>query len=223
MPDIQYLGHACFRIRGRDGVVVMDPCDRASGYDIGRPTASIMTISHQHPDHANMAAVRPLKETLNTFAGPGEYVVSGILVTGVRTFHDKKKGAERGRNTVFVLHLDDMSFAHLGDLGHELTAAQVEEMGDIDVLFIPVGGNESLTASEAVAVIAQLEPRIVIPMHYAGEQAIIDQPLDSIDKFLNEMGIREPVYEDKFSVTSTSLPAEGGAARVVLLRPITIA
>lgn len=134
-----------------------------------------------------------------------------------------KKGAERGRNTVFVLHLDDMSFAHLGDLGHELTAAQVEEMGDIDVLFIPVGGNESLTASEAVAVIAQLEPRIVIPMHYAGEQAIIDQPLDSVDKFLNEMGIREPVYEDKFSVTSTSLPAEGGAARVVLLRPITIA
>ncbi|MCX6016879.1 MAG: MBL fold metallo-hydrolase [Chloroflexales bacterium] len=212
MPDIQYLGHACFRIRGRDGVV-----------DIGSPTASIMTISHQPPDHANMAAVRPLKETLNTFDGPGEYEVSGILVTGVRTFHDKKKGAERGRNTVFVLHLDDMSFAHLGDLGHELTAAQVEEMGDIDVLFIPVGGNESLTASEAVAVIAQLEPRIVIPMHYAGEQAIIDQPLDSIDKFLNEMGIREPVYEDKLSVTSTSLPAEGGAARVVLLRPITIA
>lgn len=99
MPDIQYLGHACFRIRGRDGVVVMDPCDRATGYDIGRPTASIMTISHQHPDHANMAAVRPLKETLNTFDGPGEYEVSGILVTGVRTFHDKKGRRARTKHS----------------------------------------------------------------------------------------------------------------------------
>jgi L-ascorbate metabolism protein UlaG (beta-lactamase superfamily) len=107
---------------------------------------------------------------------PGEYEVSGILVTGVRTFHDKKRGAERGRNTVFVTHIDDMAFAHLGDSGHELTAAEVEEIGDIDVLFVPVGGNESLSASEAVAVIAQLEPRIVIPMHYAGEQVVIDQP-----------------------------------------------
>jgi L-ascorbate metabolism protein UlaG (beta-lactamase superfamily) len=223
MPDIQYLGHACFRIRGRDGIVVMDPCDRASGYDIGRPTASIMTISHQHPDHTNTAAVRPLKERLNTFDGPGEYEVSGILVTGVCTFHDKKKGAERGRNTVFVTHIDDLSFAHLGDLGHELTSAQVEEIGDIDVLFVPVGGNESLSASEAIAVIAQLEPRIVIPMHYASDQVVIDQPLDGIDKFLTEMGIREPVFEDKLTVTATSLPPEGTAARVVLLRPISVA
>jgi L-ascorbate metabolism protein UlaG (beta-lactamase superfamily) len=94
----------------------------------------------------------------------------------VRTYHDKKRGVERGRNTVFVIHIDDMAFAHLGDLGHELTSAQIEDIGDIDVLFVPVGGNESLNASEAVAVIAQLEPRIVIPMHYAGPQAILDLP-----------------------------------------------
>lgn len=223
MPDVHYLGHACFRIRGRDGAVVMDPCDRASGYDIGRPTASVVTVSHYHDDHANVAAIRPIRERLNTFDGPGEYEVSGVLITGVRTYHDKKRGADRGRNTVFVIHIDDMAFAHLGDLGHELTAAQVEEIGDIDVLFVPVGGNESLNASEAVAVIAQLEPRIVIPMHYAGPQAILDMPLDPIERFLNEMGVKEPVFEEKLTVSNSTLPPEGTAARVVLLRPTAVA
>lgn len=223
MPDVHYLGHACFRIRGRDGAVVMDPCDRASGYDIGRPTASVVTVSHYHADHANTNAVRPIRERLNTFDGPGEYEVGGVLITGVRTYHDKKRGAERGRNTVFVIHIDDMAFAHLGDLGHELTSAQIEDIGDIDVLFVPVGGNESLNASEAVAVIAQLEPRIVIPMHYAGPQAILDLPLDPIDRFLNEMGVKEPVFEEKLTVSSSSLPPEGAAARVVLLRPAAVA
>jgi L-ascorbate metabolism protein UlaG (beta-lactamase superfamily) len=220
MPDIQFLGHACFRIRGRDGVVLMDPVDRTSGYDIGKPTASIVTVSHPHADHANTAVVKPLKETLNIFTGPGEYEVGGILVTGVRTFHDKKKGAERGNNTVFVAHIDDVAFAHLGDLGHELTAAQVEDIGDIDVLFVPVGGGESLSANDAAAIIAQLEPRIVIPMHYAGEQAVLDNPLDGIDRFLQVHSIKEPVFEDKFSVTTSTLPPEGGAAKIVLLRPV---
>ena len=90
MPDIQFLGHACFRIRGRDGVVLMDPVDRTSGYDIGKPTASIVTVSHPHDDHNNTSVVKPLKESLNIFTGPGEYEVGGILVTGVRTYHDKK-------------------------------------------------------------------------------------------------------------------------------------
>jgi len=126
---------------------------------------------------------------------------------------------------VFVLRedRDGQTFAHLGDLGHELTSAQIEDIGDIDVLFVPVGGNESLNASEAVAVIAQLEPRIVIPMHYAGPQAILDLPLDPIERFLNEMGVKEPVFEEKLTVSSGSLPPEGSAARVVLLRPAAVA
>ncbi|MFN7472839.1 MAG: MBL fold metallo-hydrolase [Roseiflexaceae bacterium] len=219
MPDIQFLGHACFRIRGRDGVVLMDPVDRTSGYDIGKPTASIVTVSHPHDDHNNTSVVKPLKESLNIFTGPGEYEVGGILVTGVRTYHDKKKGAEFGNNTVFVAHIDDVAFAHLGDLAHELTAAQVEEIGDIDVLFLPVGGNESLNANDASAIIAQLEPRIVIPMHYAGEQAVMDNPLDSIDRFLQAHSIKEPVFEDKLTVTAANLPPAGGSAKIVLLKP----
>jgi L-ascorbate metabolism protein UlaG (beta-lactamase superfamily) len=220
MPDIQYLGHSCFRIRGRDGVVLMDPCDQSTTFDIGRPTASIITVSHDHQDHTNVEAVRPLKDDkLNIFRGPGEYEVSGILITGVRTYHDKKKGAERGRNVVFVVHIDDVSIAHLGDLGHDLTASQIEEIGDIDVLFIPVGGHDTINASEAASVITQLEPRLVIPMHYAASPPSAEYEMDPLDRFLQEMNIKEPTFEEKLTVTSSNLPPEGIAARVVLMRP----
>lgn len=219
MPEIQYLGHACFRIRGRDGVVIMDPGQRASGYDIGKQSANILTISHAHADHSYRDAVRPLKETLNVFEGPGEYEVGGVLVTGVRTYHDKKKGAEQGRNVVFVVHIDDVAIAHLGDLAHELTAAQVEEIGDVDVVFIPVGGHETLHAGEAAAVIAQLEPRIVIPMHYASPHVASDIPMEGVERFLTEMGVKEITPEEKLTVTQSNLPPEGVAARVVLMQP----
>lgn len=143
MADIQYLGHSCFRLRGRDGIVLTDPYDRSVGRDLGRPTAHIVTVSHHHPDHDNVAAVRPVRDRVVVIDGPGEYEVGGILITGVRTFHDKQKGAELGRNTVYVIHLDDIVFCHLGDLAHELSAQQLEEIGSVDVLFVPVGGGEN--------------------------------------------------------------------------------
>lgn len=220
MPDIQFLGHACFRIRGRDGVVVTDPYDRSVGLEIGKPTAHIVTISHQHPDHTNAAAVKPMREKLFMVEGPGEYEVGGIMIAGVRTFHDKKKGEELGRNTAYVLHVDDVVFCHLGDLGHELSTSQIDEIGNIDVLFIPVGGGETIGPADAVAVIAQLEPRLVIPMHYAtGGQQSFTVELGSIDSFLHEMGIKEPVVEDKLTVTAANLPAEGAETKVVVMRP----
>ena len=170
MPDVQFLGHACVRLRGREGIVICDPFSHSIGLDIGKPTAHIVTVSHDHADHNNVAAVRPMREKIFSVTSPGEYEVGGVLITGVRTYHDKVKGAERGFNTVFVIHMDEVTFCHLGDLGHELSQSQLEAIGDVDVLFVPVGGGETISPAEASNVIAQLEPRIVVPIHYAASQ-----------------------------------------------------
>lgn len=221
MPDVQFLGHACVRLRGRDGTVLCDPFGRDIGRDIGRPTAHIVTVSHDHPDHNNVAAVKPLREKLFVIDGPGEYEVSGVLITGVRTFHDKARGAERGPNTVFVIHLDDVTFCHLGDLGHELSQSQIEAIGDVDVLFVPVGGGETIGPAEASSVIAQLEPRIVVPIHYATSQLSFAYDLAPLEKFTHEMGLKDVTAEEKLSVTAATLPPETEQARVVVLRAIT--
>lgn len=220
MPDVQYLGHSCFRLRGRDGIVLTDPYDRSVGLDIGRPTAHIVTVSHDHPDHTNTAAVKPARERVFVIDGAGEYEVGGILITGVRTYHDKHKGAERGKNTVYVIHLDDVVFCHLGDLGHELSAQQLDEIGNVDVLFVPVGGDETIGPAEAVSVISQIEPRIVVPMHYAlGDQASFLGDLAPLEKFAHEVGLKEYTAETKLSVTASSLPGDEEQTRIVILRP----
>jgi L-ascorbate metabolism protein UlaG (beta-lactamase superfamily) len=207
-------------LRGRDGIVLTDPYDRSVGLDLGKPTAHIVTVSHQHPDHANTAAVRPMRDRLFTIDGPGEYEIGGILVTGVRTYHDKKKGAELGTNTTYVIHMDDVVFCHLGDLGHELSAQQLDEIGAIDVLFVPVGGGETIGPAEAAGVISQLEPRIVIPMHYAlAEQQSFTVELASLDKFVHELGLKDVTAEEKLNVTPSNMPTEGEQTRVIVMKP----
>jgi L-ascorbate metabolism protein UlaG (beta-lactamase superfamily) len=219
MPDIQYLGHSCFRLRGRDGIVLTDPFDRSVGLDIGRPTAHIVTISHSHPDHANIAAIKSLRDQLFVIDGAGDYEVSGILISGVRTYHDSKKGAELGKNIVYIIHMDDVVFCHLGDLGHELTTQQLDEIGNVDVLFIPVGGGETISPALATSVISQIEPRIVVPMHYAipGQQTFMTD-LAPLEKFTHELGLKEVEAEEKLSVNANSLPAEGEETRVVVMK-----
>lgn len=220
MPDINYLGHACFRVRGRDGIVLCDPYDRSVGLDLGRPTAHIVVVTHDHPDHNNTAAVRPIRDRVFVIDGPGEYEVSGVLITGIRTYHDTVKGAQRGFNTVYVIHLDDVVFCHLGDLGHELSQGQIEEIGNIDVLFIPVGGGETIGPVEAASIISQLEPRIVIPMHYATAQHTFDQELMPLVKFMNELGLKDITPVDKLAVTQTTLPSASEETRVVVMRSL---
>jgi L-ascorbate metabolism protein UlaG (beta-lactamase superfamily) len=220
MPDITYLGHACFRLRGRDGVVLCDPYNRSIGLDLGRPTAHIVTVSHDHPDHNYIAGVKPLREKLFVVDGPGDYEVGGVLISGVRTAHDKSKGRERGFNTVYVIHLDDVVFCHLGDLGHELTQSQIEEIGEVDVLFVPVGGGETIGPAEATSVISQIGPRVVLPMHYATAQLSFEYDLAPLDKFTHELGLKEVAPEEKLSVTPSNLPAEGEETRVVILKAV---
>lgn len=219
MPDIHYLGHACFRLRGRDGIVICDPFDRSIGLDLGRPTAHIVTISHDHPDHNHSAGVKPVRDQVFVIDGPGEYEVRGILITGVRTYHDKAQGQELGKNTVYVIHIDDLVCCHLGDLGHELTQQQLEEIGSVDLLFVPVGGGETIGPAEAASVISQIEPRIVIPMHYAHEQLSFAYPLEPLEKFCHEVGLQESTPQEKLTLTAANVPPEDAATRTILLSP----
>jgi L-ascorbate metabolism protein UlaG (beta-lactamase superfamily) len=136
---------------------------------------------------------------------PGEYESSDLLVTGIRTFHDGEAGQQRGENIVFAVEIDGVHICHLGDLGHLLTEEQISELGPVDVLLVPVGGGTTLTPAEAAEVVAQVGPKIVIPMHYAVDGGSSD--LGAADKFLHEMAA-EPIRQPKAQVTSASLPDE---------------
>ncbi len=210
--DIQWLGHSCFRWRSREATIVIDPFDRADkdlGYAIGRPAADIVLVTHAHPHHNHVGAVSGQPFVID---GPGEYEVSGAFITGVQTYHDDDSGKRRGRNTVYLVEMDDLVLCHLGDLGHVLTAAQVEQMSEVDILFVPVGGRTTINAAQASEVVSLLEPHLVIPMHFRTEVAPLD--LDPVDRFLREMGAKAPVEQPRLSVTKSSLPAE---TQVVLL------
>lgn len=216
MPDITYLGHACFRVRGRDGIVLCDPFDRSVGRDIGRPSAHIVTVSHDDPAYNNLAVVKPMREELFPIVGPGEYEVGGILITGVRTYRDGEKGKLKGFNTVYILHVDDVVFCHLGALAHELSQSQVEAIGSVDVLFVPVGGDETISASVAQSVVHQIQPRMVIPMLYGDSEA--DSEGSLLNKFVTEFGLKDLEPQEKLSVTNANLPAEEEQARFVVMQ-----
>jgi L-ascorbate metabolism protein UlaG (beta-lactamase superfamily) len=201
--EITWLGHACFRLRGREAAIVIDPCDKSTGYSIGKPAADIVTISHDHPGHNNAAAVAGTPRVLQ---GPGEFEVAGVMVMGVRTYHDKEQGAKLGKNTAYVFELDDMRVCHLGDIGHVPTPEQVEELSGVDILLAPVGGGNTLGAAQAAETVSLLGPKLVIPMHYKTD--ISKGNLEPLDRFLKEIGATSALNErlPKLSVTRSTLP-----------------
>jgi len=200
--DITWLGHSCFRIRGSHATVITDPYSSSLGYSLGKPTAHIVTVSHQHPGHSY---VQGISGEPRQIAGPGEYEIRGALVIGVATFHDTVGGRKRGRNTVYLMEIDEVSVCHLGDLGHVLTAAQVEEIDNVDVLLLPVGGVSTINAPMAAEVVRQLEPKVVVPMHYKTQA--ISRELEPVGRFLKEIGVKEITPQPKLSFTKSSLPA----------------
>jgi len=155
--EISWLGHSCFKIKGSHATVITDPYSPELGYSLGKPTAHIVTVSHQHRGHCYVQGVGGEPRLVT---GPGEYEIRGVLIIGIATFHDKVGGKERGKNTVYLTEVDEISVCHLGDLGHVLTAEQVEELGNVDVLLLPVGGVSTITASIAAEVVRQLEPKV---------------------------------------------------------------
>jgi len=182
-------------------VVITDPFSPDSGYSLGKQTADIVTVSHQHPSHAYTQGISGEPRIIK---GPGEYEISGVLIIGIATFHDTQGGQTRGKNTVYVMEIDGVTLCHLGDLGHVLTSEQVEEIGDIDVLLLPVGGVSTINAAMAAEVIRQLEPKAVVPMHY--KTPSLKRELDTVETFLKEMGMDQIETRPKLSVTKSNLP-----------------
>ncbi len=199
--DISWYGQSCFKIKGKNASVVTDPYDPEKvGLKKLRVAGDIVTISHQHEDHNNKQAVEGEPFVIE---GAGEYEVKGITINGIQTFHDNKEGKERGKNVVYTIEMDGVTVCHLGDLGHELSTAQLEAIGDVDVLLLPVGGVYTIDAAEAVKIIAQIEPKVVIPMHYKITDAL---PLASVDEFLKVYGKGKIDPLPKYSITKDKMP-----------------
>ncbi|CCF83235.1 MBL fold metallo-hydrolase [Nitrolancea hollandica] len=212
MPEIKWLGHGCFRIRGREAVILMDPVPPESGYTMARQQADIVTFSHA--EDAEGPVLDQLQPGFRAVTGPGEYEIREVFITGIRT-HAKSGAAEpRGYNTVYVVEFEDLVFCHLGDLDHALTEEQAESLNQIDILFIPVGGPPTLNAVQAVEVIGQLEPSVVIPMQFRTAEG--DHQRETLERFLKEMGVDESEPVDRFSVKKSDL---GESMRVVVLHP----
>lgn len=204
--EITYLGHSSFLLNFKTTKVVCDPfSDSSVGFKLGKTSGNIVTVSHDHDDHNNFEIVDGEPIVIN---GPGEYEIKGVAITGMPTFHDDVEGKERGKNVVYVFDAEELRICHLGDLGHELSDKQINELGDIDVLLIPVGGVYTIDANQAVKLIKKIGPSIVVPMHFKTEDHGKEfDKCSSLKEFVDEMQL-EVKKESKLSVKKLDLPEE---------------
>lgn len=198
--EIYWLGHGCFRLKGRDATVITDPAAPTTGYKIGKLQANVVTISRNQPENAYLQAVQGEPKVLN---GPGEYEIAGVLISGIRTQREPAGG--KNRNVSFVMDIDDVRICHLGDIAEVPHADDTEALSGVDVLLLPVGGGSVLNAAKAAETVSMLEPRLVIPMIYQTDAATAQ--LDPVDKFLKEMGVEAKPAESRINVTKSSVPA----------------
>jgi len=218
MAKIYWAGQSCFEIsfsnsKDHEANIVIDPFDEDTGLKLPNLKADILLVTHDHHDHNNVKGVKGEPFVID---GPGEYEVKEVFVQGISSFHDDVNGKEKGKNTIYVLESEEMRFCHLGDLGQkQLTDEQVDKIGAIDVLMVPVGGEYTIDSSSAQKIIGQIEPRIVIPMHYAVSKS---SKLDGVDKFLKTMGKPSIAPQDKLVVKESAMPKEG-AMEIVVLQP----
>jgi len=216
--QIFWHGQSCFQIisnQRKNGQVniVIDPYSEDIGLKVPKLEADVLLVSHQHHDHNNVKAVGG-----NPFLiqGPGEYEIKEVFVQGIPAFHDSSSGKERGTNTIYTIEAEDLKLCHLGDLGQkELTPEQIEKIGGVDILMIPVGGVFTISAKEAVKIMSQIEPSIIIPMHYQLPKLRIK--LDGIDKFFKVMGIKKLESLPKLSIKKKDISPE--EARIIVLNP----
>ncbi|MBN8582383.1 MAG: MBL fold metallo-hydrolase [Anaerolineae bacterium] len=203
--EITWYGHSCFRLTERNyATVVTDPFDHKSvGYDALKLKADIVTVSHDAPGHNNMDAVKGSEHIID---GAGEFEIGGVFITAVQTAGGGKKTKDKSRNTLYVFDYEGITVAHLGDLLEVPTQSEVEALGTVNVLLLPVGGGNSLNAAKAAEVVSTIEPNIVIPMHYATDGTKLK--LEPLSKFLKEMGLGKVESQPSLKATRSSLPQE---------------
>jgi len=200
---ITWYGHSCFKIANQGGrlIIITDPFNKNIGLNPPRGSADIVTVSHEHSDHNNAKTISGKPFIINS---PGEYEVKGVGIIGCSSFHDLEQGKERGLNTIYLMKVDRIRLCHLGDLGQEqLTDEQLEAIGHVDILMVPVGGVATIGARKAVKTIKQLEPYVVIPMHYKVPGLKLD--LKNLEEFLKEMGLDKQKPVDKLTFKKKDL------------------
>lgn len=211
---LTWYGHSCFKIVGSGGQITVftDPFDKSVGLTPPRGNADIITISHDHFDHNNIKAISGEPFIVNN---PGEYEIKGVKIVGCQSFHDNEQGKERGNNTIYLIEADKVRICHLGDLGQDLlTDSQLESIGEVDILLAPVGGEATIGAERAVKIAEQIEPSVIIPMHY--HLPNLKFKLAKVDEFLKEMGIEKKVAVDKLTVKKKDLSGE--RMKVILMK-----
>jgi len=215
---ITWYGQSCFQISSSQGKnnhvsIAIDPFDESTGLRVPKLQADIVLVTHDHSDHNNVKAVSGQPFIAK---GPGEYDIKGVFIQGISGYHDNTQGAQRGSITIYTIETEGIRLCHLSDLGQkELTSSQLDKIGNIDILMIPVGGIYTIGAAEAVKVMAQIEPRIIIPMHYNIPKLKIK--LDDIDKFLKNLGIKKPESLPKLSIKKKDILTE--EAKIIILQP----
>jgi len=214
--QITWKGQSCFEITSSSGKnnhvnIVVDPYDETTGLKLPKLEADILLVTHQHHDHNN---VKSIGGTPFLIEGPGEYEIKDVYIEGIPSFHDAVSGKERGQNTIYIIEAEEIKICHLGDLGQkELTSEQLEKIGEVDVLMIPVGGVFTIDAKEATRIMSQIEPNITIPMHYQIPK--LKAKLEGVDKFLKTMGIKSLSPLPKLSIKKKDIVPE--EAKVVIL------
>jgi L-ascorbate metabolism protein UlaG (beta-lactamase superfamily) len=200
--EISWYGHSCFRLAERGkATIVTDPFDETIGYSVPKLKADVVTVSHNAPGHSSVDNVKNFQRLVN---GPGEYEIGGVFIVGAAMHNDKATPPKY--NVAYMFDFDGLNIVHLGDLDHVPPQSTIETMSAVDVVLVPVGGGGALNATQAAEVISMLEPGIVIPMHYKTDESVLD--LESVDRFLKEMGVSRIQQEETLKVTKSSLPEQ---------------
>ncbi len=200
---INWYGQSCFRLTSKDTSLLIDPFSKEIGLRTPRLNDNIFVVTHDHYDHNNLDGI---PSEAFVVRGPGEYEIKGVFVQGISSYHDKVEGKERGLNTMYLINMEEMNICHLGDFGQEkLNEEQVDALGDVDILMIPVGGKYTINSQEAVEIISQVEPKIIIPMHYKVEGLKVD--IEDAKKFVKAIGLK-PEEVESFKINKKTLPQE---------------
>lgn len=216
--NIEWFGQACIKVQAKPGpnnevTVIFDPYEPSkTGLKLPKLSADVVAVTHDHYDHNYTAGVSGDFMLINT---PGEYEVKQMFLYGLTGYHDDEKGDKRGAITMYLLETEGLSVAHLGDIGQsELTTEQLEVLEGVDILILPVGGVYTVDGKKAAEIVSQIEPRIVIPIHY--KLPGLKSDLESVDKFIKEVGLK-PETVEKLKISKKDLPQE--ETKLVLLMP----